>query len=600
MDMEKNLYQQLADLLFPDITKTIADYETIYPPRVSWTQVSRIAPSPTGFLHIWSVYSAFVASRFVHQWDKNGTFFLRIEDTDQKREVPGAVAWLVKGFQNFGIKIDEWPIGGVDNPQDDDTFVWSDMGMYGPYLQSRRKDIYRTFVKQLVAEGKAYPCWMSQQEIDDTRSMQEAAKKIPGIYSQYALWRDADFEKQKEKIASWEPFVIRLRAPASPTDTVVVEDLIKWKVSMQANFLDIVLLKSTDNLPTYHMAHLVDDYLMRTTHVIRGDEWFPSLPLHTQLFEIFGFQPPQYAHIAPLQKLDDATNNRRKLSKRHDPEANVAWFFEKGIPTEAVLEFLMNLIDPFFEDWQKENPDKTYMDYSFDISRMNTSGALFDMTKLLFVSKEWLAKVSKDDFYDMVLQRAKSYWWTIEDILIAKQKEFLGIKPEEEIVDPDFDQTIGKKQLYELIKEQKPYTFNALNIERFTPTDPKRFHMLSDVLTQLPAFYDQVWQEMKAFSPALPDVCTREVMNPFIQEYLEELDLEQSKEDWFNQLKEIGKKYGFAPSNADFKQGWFIGKTGDLAMYLRIKLLCSKTTPDLYESMRVLGVERIRERLTKN
>ncbi len=584
--MTQSTNQELANLLFPHVTKTVEDYEKEYPLRPAWTTVTRIAPSPTGFLHMWSLYNALVAERFAHQSDKNGVFFLRIEDTDQKREVPWAVQQLIDGLRIFGIRPDEGPVG------ERNTDIWN----YWPYTQSHRKEIYQAFVKELVAKGKAYPCWMSQKEIDDTRAMQESAKKIPWIYGPYATWRDADFVRQKDMIEAGEPFVIRLYSPATPEDMIVVNDLIKWEVRTQANFLDHVLLKSTDGLPTYHMAHLVDDHLMRTTHVIRGDEWFASVPLHVQLFAVFGFEPPQYAHIAPLMKIDTTTNNKRKLSKRHDYEANVQWFLEQGIPPEAVLEFLMNIIDPFFEDRQKTNTDKTYLDYVFDITRMGASGALFDVTKLSFVSKEWLAKVDKETFYDRALAWAEKYAGTIGHILEKKYNPTDSDGNAEQIHVFSWE-AIFDKQLSELMKEQKKYTFDVLNIERLTDADPKRYQKFNDIIDQLLPFYDQIWLEISKFLPPLPESCTFERMEKFLSSYKDQLDLELPKEAWFDQLKQIGKENGFAASNAEFKEGGYIWKTGDLAMYLRIKLLCSTKTPDLYESMRVMGRERVLMRL---
>ncbi len=558
--------QQLADLLFPDVTKTVADYEAEYPVRPAGQKVSRFAPSPTGFLHIGGLYSAYVWEKYVHQSGQNGVFFVRIEDTDQKREVEGWVAQIINGLSQFGIQIDEGRIGKD----------FSDVGNYGPYVQSERKEIYHAFVKHLIAAGNAYPCWMSEEEIEATRNMQQAAKKVPGIYGHYSKRREASFDAQRDMIASGVPFVVRLRAPAQLGDKIILQDLIKGEVSTQANFLDTVLLKSTDGLPTYHMAHLVDDHLMRTTHVIRADEWFASVPLHVQLFEIFGFTPLQYAHISPLLKLDLETNNKRKLSKRHDPEANVQWFIEQGIPTDAIWEFLTNIIDPFFEEWQKNNPDKSYKDYVFHIERMNTAGALFDMTKLLFVSKEWLAKIDKETFYNKALEWAKDFGGMIH---VMK------------------DESIVERQLYELMQEEPAYTFAALNIERMTDADPKRYRKFSDVRDQLPAFYDNAWEALRKNAPAIPDVCDRDRMTAFLDEYESALDLEMSKDAWFSQFKELWAKHGFAASNADFKAGGFVWKIGDLAMYFRIKLLCSSTTPDLYESMWVMWKERVMKRL---
>lgn len=557
--------QQLADLLFPNVTQTIDDLRKQYPARPAGQQITRFAPSPTWFLHIWGVYSAYVSERFAHQGWKHGVFFLRIEDTDQKRQIEWWIDLIIQWLKWFGIQIDEGPLG------DNNT----DVGSYGPYIQSHRKDLYTVFVKHAVAQWFAYPCWMSEADIEATRTMQQAAKKIPGIYGQYAKRRDASWEDQKQMIESGSPFVIRRRASAQPTDKVVVKDLIKWTVEMQDNFLDNVLLKSSDWLPTYHMAHLVDDYLMWTTHVIRADEWFPSLPFHMQLFSVFGFTVPQYCHISPLLKLDVVSGNKRKLSKRHDPEADIQYFFKQGIPTDAILEFLTNIVDPFYEEWQKNNLDKTYKDYEFDISHMNQAGALLDMMKLAFVSKEWLARLDKEEFVKRAIAWADMYgadmWWI----------PYEGIS----------------ETLVELMKKYPDYTFAALNIERQTAADPKRYRMFSDILTQLPTFYDEVWTVVSKNLPVLPEACTPANMNAFLADYEKHFNVDVSKDEWFTEFKNIWAKHGFAASNADFKNGGYIGKIGDLAMFFRIKLLCSPTTPDLYESMKVMWKDRVFQRL---
>ncbi len=545
--------KQLAELLFPDVTKTIDDYRAQFPARPTWQKVTRIAPSPTGFLHIWTLYTGYVAQKFVHQGWQNGVFFLRIEDTDQKREVPGAVDLIISAFKTFGIAIDEWPIGEHNN----------DIGSYGPYTQSQRKDIYRTFVKYFVAQGLAYPCWMSEEEIEATRNMQQASKKVPGIYGHYSKWRDASLETQQEMIASGAPFVIRFKATAQQGDKVVMHDIIRGDISIQDNFVDMVLLKSTDGLPTYHMAHLVDDYLMWSTHIIRSDERFPSMPFHVQLFTSLGVAVPAYCHISPLLKQDPESGNKRKLSKRKDPEANVEYFFQQWIPTDAILEFLTNIVDPFFEERQRNNLDKTYRDYEFDITHMNEAGALLDNVKLLFVSKEWLARLPKDEFVKQALAWAEKY---------CEDTELVG-----------------------LMKKYPDYTFNALNIERLTDQDPKRYRMFSDITIQLPAFYDEVYE--KSNKAALPEACEKENMKKFLDEYETILDLNMNKEERFTQFKEIWKKYGFAASNADFKAWGYVGRIGDLAMFFRIQLLGSPTTPDLYESMKVMGKDRVMKRL---
>ncbi len=559
--------KELADALFPEISMSIEECIAQYPSRPDWQSVTRFAPSPTWFLHIWWIYTAYIAEKFVHQWGKNWVFVLRIEDTDQKRYVEGAIPLIIQWLKKFWIQFDEGPLG----------VGWEDVWNYWPYIQSNRKHLYRIFVKHAIERWLAYPCWMNEEEIEWVRNMQQAAKKVPGIYGHYSKWRGASFEQQKEMIDAGTPFVIRLKSPWELWKKIRVVDMIKWDVEIQDNFLDMVLLKSNDGLPTYHMAHLVDDLLLGTTHVIRSDEWFPSLPLHLQLFDVFGFKAPQYAHVSPLLALDAVTGNKRKLSKRHDKEANIAYFFEQWIPTDAILEFLTNIVDPFFEEWQKNNPDKTYKDYEFDISHMNTSWALLDMNKMLFVSKEWLAKLGKEEFYKNALTWAKEY----------------HNGPIQEVEGIDKSTTLPG-----LMEKYPEYTFDVLNIERQTEADPKRYRMYADIPSQLLPFYDEIRALKHKESLPFPEVCTSEVIVPFLREYSEQLDLTAPKDEWFASLKEIAKKHGFAPTNADFKVGGYIWKAWDVAMYLRVALLCSTTTPDLYESMKVMGIERVKARLS--
>jgi glutamyl-tRNA synthetase len=327
---------------------------------------------------------------------------LRIEDTDEKRKIDDGIGNILQGLRYFGIQLDEGPLGEVG-----ENGIPADVGAYGPYVQSQRRHLYRAFVKQLVAEGKAYPCWMSEQEIEETRNMQQASKKIPGIYGEYAKRRYAELSAQEEKHTSGAPYVIRLRAANVLGDKITVYDEIKGESTTQANFIDHVLLKANDGLPTYHMAHLVDDYLMGTTHVIRADEWFASLPLHVQLFAAMGVAAPKYAHVAPFLIVDAETGNKRKLSKRKDKEADVRWFAQQGISAHALLTYIMNVIDPSFEEWAAKHPDKDYLDFQFTLGHMNQSGALFDMQKLFFVSKEELAGLDKETFATHALIWAK-------------------------------------------------------------------------------------------------------------------------------------------------------------------------------------------------
>ncbi len=384
----------LAELLFPEITQTPEDIFKKYPARETWKNVTRIAPSPTGFLHIWAVYSTlvdqFVASR------NNGIFFLRIEDTDQKRELEWAAKMYVNILKKIWLEFQEWPIW--ENGED----VWN----YGPYTQSKRADIYKVFIKDWIRQAKAYPCFMSEEEITDVRAIQEASKVPTGIYGEFSPWRNATYEQVQEAINAWKKFIIRFASNGSIHQKIEVEDLIKGNITIGENFNDIVIMKS-DGIPTYHFAHLVDDHLMGTTHVIRGDEWFASLPLHFQLFDTMGWQRPLYAHYWPLVKIEGEA--KRKLSKRKDPEADVNYYFSEWFLPIAILEFLANLANAWFEEWRKQNPEKHYLEFDFKLEKMSSSGALVDLQKLTFVNSNVINTLSLEKLYEKIEQYLQEF-----------------------------------------------------------------------------------------------------------------------------------------------------------------------------------------------
>lgn len=540
--------KEIADKMYPNTTETIQDLEKKYPPR-SNPICSRFAPSPTGFLHIWGVFASLVEQRFAKQ--HGGTFLLRIEDTDQKREIPGAVDLIIDGLKFFGIEIDEWPIGEEN----------IDVGNYGPYTQSQRKHIYQVFAKTLIEKWLAYPCWMSESELETIRTQQTALKVTPGIYGNYSFWRNKSPEEIMQKLEEDQNFVLRFRSHGDLSQRCLFDDVIKGKINMIDNYNDIVLIKS-DGLPTYHLAHIVDDYLMRTSHVIRGEERLTSVPLHIQLFKAFELPHPQYCHTASLLKLDEE-GNKRKLSKRKDPEADIAYFFESWYAPEGIIDYLLTIVDPAYEERQKANPDKSYLNFEIKIDHMNTSGALFDLVKLQSMNNAYLSKISTEELYNQSLVWAKKY----------------------------------RPYLADLMQENPDYTKAALNIERHTEKDPKRFTTFQDVESQILFFYDKEWEKLLVNKPVLPEMCTADRMNAFIEEYKQQINLDMSLEDWFTQLKEIGKHHGFAWNNAEFKEGGFVGKVGDLAMFMRIQLCATAKTPDLYSVMKVLGKERVIERL---
>lgn len=546
--MSETNYEILAELLLPWIDKTISYYEEKYPARtVSWP-VTRYAPSPTWYMHIWGIFTSLVDDRFAHQtwW----VFYLRLEDTDKKREIVWWVQNIVEAFKKFGIEYDEWVLA------DDYSEKWN----YGPYTQSLRKEIYQTFVKDLLKKWLAYPCFMTTQEIEEIRNFQQASKIVPGIYWTFSKYRDASFDEIKQQLDQGKEFVIRLKSPCKPWDRILVKDELRGETQMNANFIDIIILKS-EGIPTYHFAHLVDDYLMRTSHIIRADERFPSLPLHYQLFDMCGFERPKYIHVAPLVKLD--WNSKRKLSKRSDPEANVEYYFENWYHATPIIEYLFTIIDSGYEDWKKENVWKWYKDYNLNIMNLGTSWALLDMAKLDSVSNEFLSQLSTKDLYDIWLSWSKTY-----DV-----------------------------SLYELMLKYPEYTQSALNIERHTEKDPKRFTRLTDLRKQLILFYDETYVQLLADKPALPENINQEVVDKIVKFYVENYDESLDSNAWFEQMKSFASQNGFALNNQEFKTWNYIWKVWDVAMVLRIALCASKTTPDLHQTMQVLWKQRVAKRL---
>jgi len=559
-------WKDVAEVLFPHVNENISDLKKKFSDRW-WKIVSRFAPSPTWFLHIGGLFSAFVAWKFVQQ--NNGTFILRIEDTDQKRIVADAIDHLISSLRNFDLSIHEWPLG-VD---------YSDLWEYWPYIQSKRKYFYHVFVKELVAKWLAYPCWLKTEELDSIREQQMKAKIAPGIYWNYSVWRnksadDILFLLEKENIVSLDDdsdhnFVIRLRSHWDTKKRVVFDDILRWKVNMTDNYNDAVLLKSWW-LPTYHMAHITDDYLMWVSHIIRAEEWLMSVPLHLQIFDACGLPAPKYCHLFQLLKVDEKTWKKRKLSKSKDPEADIWFFFKQWFAVQGILEYLMVLVSSWFEDWQNDNLDKSYKDYDISLEKMNKSGALFDLDKLNSVNNNYLSRISNEDLYFETLEWAKMY-------------------------SPEFAV---------LMESDRNYTISALSIERHTEKDPKRFTTFLDVEKQLLFFYDKEWKSLIDNEELKIDklfennsALNKDVFVKFVGDYLGVLDFGMDTQQWFGQLKEVWKKYGFAGNNKEFKEWGFVWKIWELAMFLRVALCATKRSPDLFSVMKVLGIERIKERL---
>ena len=537
-------YKELADLIFPD-AKPIEFYEKLYPERnlKEGAIVTRFAPSPTGFVHIGGLYQAICASLSAKR--TGGVFFLRIEDTDQKREIENGITGIIKSLNDFDIIADE---GMISEDK------WK--GNYGPYRQTLRKEIYESYAKYMIELGKAYPCFCTPEELEEERKKQEDAKIRPGYYGVWAKCRNLSLDEMAEKIKAGVPYIIRFKSPGREDRKIQIHDLIKGKVTFPENDLDIPIIKS-DGLPTYHFAHLVDDHLMRTTHVIRSDEWLSSAPLHVQLFQEAGFKAPKYCHISPIMKNDNG--NKRKLSKRKDPEAAVSYYEEMGVPPDAVKEYLINIANSTFENWRRANKEVPITDFDFQLNKMSVSGALFDMVKLLDVSKSVISRYSAQKVYD------ESYKW--------------ATRHDEEL----------KKLL-----DNKEYSMKVLGIERGNQKPRKDISKWSDVKENI--LY--MFEEPEEFDF---DKITGEDVKKIAKEYLKLYDEDDEKDVWFNKIKDVAEKCGYAREVKEYKQNpekW-PAHVGDVSTVLRVILTGRRNTPDLYEIMKVLGKEEVTKRIAK-
>ncbi len=544
-----NQNEMLAQLLLPHIDKTPDYYEGLYPARElsEGARVTRIAPSPTGYLHLGTLFAALVNR--ITATSSGGIFFTRIEDTDKKREIEGGIEDIIEGLDRFGITIDEGFVSGTEQ-----------RGNYGPYRQSERAEIYQTYVKELIRQGLAYPCFCTAEELDATREKQEAQKIRTGYHGEWATHRNITYDEAKALVDGGKPFVIRLRSPGSEENRITFDDVIKGKIEMPENDEDFVLLKS-DGIPTYHFAHAVDDHLMHTTHVLRGDEWISSVPKHIQLFKLLGFKPPKYGHISPIMKLDDGA--KRKISKRKDPEAAVHFFAEQGYDSESVIEYLMTIAASDFEDWRRANPTADYRTFKFNLKKMSVSGALFDQNKLIDVSKIKVASMSSDTVYQK---------------LTAWAKEF----------DSDF---------YDILTRDADFTRAALSIDRDVPKPRKDIAKWSDAKDYLAYFYEEL------YTPCfeLPENIAAEDAKAFLSEYLKVYSPDDDRQAWFDRIKSLCPELGFTADTKEYKKNpeLYKGSAGDLSTVLRIAVTGRRNTPDLCSIMQVLGVERVEARINQ-
>ena len=541
----------LANLLFPDVKETVEDLEKRYPERdlKEGARVTRFAPSPTGYLHIGGLFGALVDVLTARA--TSGVSYLRIEDTDKKREIEDGVSAIINGFDSFGIGFDE----GV-------TGFNEEKGEYGPYTQSQRAGIYHVVAKALVEQGLAYPCFCTSEELTELRATQEKdGALITGYFGKYAKCRDLTLEQIEENIKANKPYVLRFRSQGSEDKRIMFEDMIRGKIEMPENVIDEVLLKS-DGIPTYHFAHACDDHFMRTTHVIRGEEWISSVPKHIALFKACGFKVPKYAHTPQVMKIDEDDGTKRKLSKRKDPEAAVSYFVEQGFPKESLIEYLLTLLNSNFEDWRRANPKEDAFSFPFNLKKMSPSGCLFDLVKLNDVSKNVISVMKADEVYNLVSAWSQKY-------------------------DEDF---------YKVFTKDKAFSTEMVNIDRESNKPRKDIAKWCEVKD----YYSYMFNEYYVPDFDLPENISMEDAKAILNEYIKVFDVDDDKDTWFNKIKELCSPLGFTPNVKEYKQNpeSFKGHVGDVSTVIRLAVTGRKNTPDLYTIMKLLGKDEVTKRLS--
>lgn len=539
---------KLAELLFPHIDKTPEYYEALYPKRnlPEGAKVTRIGPSPTGFVHLGNLYNAIIGERLAHQ--SGGVFYLRVEDTDAKREVEGAVELVLSSMNYFGIHFDE---GMTEND--------GQKGDYGPYRQRLRKDIYQCFAKELVKRGLAYPCFCSEEKLAAMREEQISKKLNFGYYGEWAVCRNLSLDDIEAKIANGEKYVLRFRSGGDISNTVEVFDGIRGVLKLQENYQDFVLLKS-DGIPTYHFAHVIDDHLMRTTHVARGEEWLSTLPIHAQLFDTFGWERPVYCHTPVLMKMDGET--KRKLSKRKDPELGLGYYRAEGYLTEAVWEYLMTVLNSNFEEWRAEHPDSSIDDFEFTLEKMSNSGALFDIMKFDDISRELIFKMSPEDIYEKMSDWLKEY-------------------------DPEF---------YGLFTRDKELTCKAINVGRDAARPRKDLTNWKQARQFLSIYYDESLKQEAPFPENVSDADRAEIIDRYLSGY----DHADDNSAWFNKIREITADMGYAVKPKDFKKNpdMYKGSITDVSNVIRVAITGRTNSPDLWEICHIIGEDAMRRRVS--
>ena len=537
----------LAKLIFPNIKETIDDLNKRYPRRDlgDGKEVTRVAPSPTGYFHIGGMYQTLIDSRIAKNSD--GVFFVRIEDTDTKRKVDDATTLIYDTLKYYDLMPDEYQEGN------------DIVGNYGPYVQSERREIYQVFIKHLIEIGRAYPCFCSKEKLDETRVRQEKYKQRTGYYGPYSTCRKLSIDEAYERIKNGEDYIIRFRSKGNFDEKFRFDDLVKGRVMLPQNDEDFVIMKA-DGLPTYHFAHLVDDYLMGTTIVVRGEEWLSSVPKHVELFETFGFKAPKYIHTPNIMKKDEETGKLRKISKRKDPEASMSYYKEHGYPTLAVIESLMTIINTNYEEWHIQNPDKSYLDFEYSPKKMSASGGLYDLDKLINISKTVISKMTKEELCDNAYKWASSY----------------------------------STELKELIDRDKEYFMNIINIEREQKKPRKDIAKYEDIIDNIWYMYDDLYdgRDKEYDYQKISDISEiRNILTTYMDKYFDISD----KDSWFNGVRELTEELGYCSNMKEYRNNPdnYKGSVADISTVLRVALTSRSMTPDLYEIMKLLGKDRI-------
>lgn len=542
-------YEKLSNLLFPDVDKEPEYYEKLYQNRKLKEKscVTRIGPSPTGFVHLGNLYNAIIGERLAHQSD--GVFYLRIEDTDNKREVSGAVETVITAMNYFGINFDEGATIDGDN------------GYYGPYRQRQRKLIYQTFAKQLVKRGLAYPCFCTEEELSNMKTEQEKIKANFGYYGKWAIYRDADMNTIEEKIKANIPYVLRFKSSGNENNYVSIIDGIRGEVKVQENYQDFVLLKS-DGIPTYHFAHVIDDHLMRTTHVVRGEEWLSTLPIHIQLFDTFNWEKPIYCHTPQLMKMDGTS--KRKLSKRKDPELGLEYYKAEGYLPETIWIYLLTILNSNFEEWYQENKNTDFKEFEFSLDKMSNSGTLFDLLKFQDISKDVIANLSAEKVYDEISNWSKEY-------------------------NPEF---------YNIFTADKEYTLKILSIGRNTEKPRKDIYNWKQSCKFLSFYYDELFTKQDEYPENAHE---SETIKEILTRYMNSYNHADSQNDWFEKIKVITDELGYAVQPKKYKKNpeLYKGSIVDVSNVIRVAMTGRLNSPDIYEISQAMGEQKTLARIQK-